>query len=512
VRDGRRALENGDPRLASNHAARALRYAPEDPEASELLRDSEAQVAVWLANRRRSLEATPPSSPLDDEERTLLVQLLLPGGDIESSAQALLDASTDPETRAEARFALAVSASERGEEVLSWDEFDELADESVPMARHAQALIWSAEENPYGEFLRTRSLARKARFRGVAFGPLRNGPRDRDLPRTVEYLIEIPSLVAVVGGLPARLIQAPFQSPDEQIPAVLARRYLERNPEGAHAEELREWLQDFEAGRGNHVGALRLAEASGEESGIGLERMRELAAQQAYDASLKERRRNVRMQLLTETARSFEGTDAGQRAGMRAREEMERATPQHIRISKGFLLENPNVAGPEGLALVPELLDDDDEDAELHPNGVSLLGGRIIEFSYLAESGDPDDEPRRVQKKISEERLARLVAQLEESNQRTLRTDRDAQVEHDADRDLFLERARLGVTDQIDRRASAESSYTFLGMRERYGLVRSRESILPFELVLQGSFEDFGLGAFPRLRMPRATPDQYLYH
>jgi hypothetical protein len=41
--------------------------------------------------------------------------------------------------------------------------------------------------------------------------------------------------------------------------------------------------------------------------------------------------------------------------------------------------------------------------------------------------------------------------------------------------------------------------------------VRSRESILPVQLVLQGSFEDFGLGAFPRIRMPKATPDAFLY-
>lgn len=48
-------------------------------------------------------------------------------------------------------------------------------------------------------------------------------------------------------------------------------------------------------------------------------------------------------------------------------------------------------------------------------------------------------------------------------------------------------------------------------MRERYGMVRGRESILPFELVLQGSLWDFSLGAFPRWREPRTTPDAFLY-
>ena len=60
-------------------------------------------------------------------------------------------------------------------------------------------------------------------------------------------------------------------------------------------------------------------------------------------------------------------------------------------------------------------------------------------------------------------------------------------------------------------RASAESTYAFRGMREKYGLVRSRESILPVEIVLQGSFDDFSLGGFPRFRMPKPTPDAILY-
>jgi hypothetical protein len=48
-------------------------------------------------------------------------------------------------------------------------------------------------------------------------------------------------------------------------------------------------------------------------------------------------------------------------------------------------------------------------------------------------------------------------------------------------------------------------------MRERYGMVRARDSILPFDLVLQGSFHDLSLGAFPRIRAPKETPDAFLY-
>jgi hypothetical protein len=42
-------------------------------------------------------------------------------------------------------------------------------------------------------------------------------------------------------------------------------------------------------------------------------------------------------------------------------------------------------------------------------------------------------------------------------------------------------------------------------------MVRGRESVLPFDLVLQGSLGDLTLGAFPRWRYPKQTPDAFLY-
>jgi hypothetical protein len=74
-----------------------------------------------------------------------------------------------------------------------------------------------------------------------------------------------------------------------------------------------------------------------------------------------------------------------------------------------------------------------------------------------------------------------------------------------------FERARVGLSGEIDPRPAAESTYSYRGMRERYGMVRSRESILPFSLVLQGSLTDLSLGAFPRFNAPRETPDAFLY-
>jgi hypothetical protein len=217
------------------------------------------------------------------------------------------------------------------------------------------------------------------------------------------------------------------------------------------------------------------------------------------------------MAMLKKIAREFHDTEAGRKAGEQAREELEKATPQRIQVTRAFLLENPRLAGPEGFALRPELLDDRLDNGELHPEGIAFVGARTLEFAFVNESGNDRDSPRKTYAEVSAERLARVAALLEETSLRILRVDRDAKVEYDADRDLFFERAKLGVTDAPDLRASAESTYAFRGMREKYGLVRSRESILPVEIVLQGSFEDLSLGAFPRVRMPKPTSDAILY-
>ena len=132
-----------------------------------------------------------------------------------------------------------------------------------------------------------------------------------------------------------------------------------------------------------------------------------------------------------------------------------------------------------------------------------------IELSYVGREGkDAAAEQRRVE--VSDAHLARIAATLEESAFRRTRLDRDATFPPDAGRETFFERARLGLADQSGRRGG-DSQFEFRGMRELYGIVRGRESILPVELVVQSGLEDFGFGAFPRIRMPRETPDQILY-
>jgi hypothetical protein len=513
VRRARRALDAGQPAAARAYAERALRYTPEDPDAARLRNEAEQRLARDWENRQRSLEAA-PALPIPGRQRPLALALLAPGGNVAGAAGALAAAEPEGPLADEAAFAQALASAARGRERTSWEQLEEIADagdERSNMARHAGALVYSPDQNPFRAFEAANRAITWSDWKGMALGQLAEGVPDHDLPWPIAWIGLVPALPASVVGLPARLIQFPFQHPERRVPAVLARRYLERFPQGEEAGDLRDWLLDYEQGRGNQVGALRVAESAPAPDPKRIARLREDAAEQALASAEKERRLEVRVPLLTEVASQFPGTEGAQRAGAAVREEIQQASAQRIRISKGYLIENPSVAGRSGLALRPELLDGELENGELHSQGVTLLGENTIELAFVGARGPAGAEPVLRRERVSEERLARLVAQLDETSERLARTDRDLRFEPDARRDLYFERARLGVAEDADHRPQARSSYEYIGLRERYGVVRGRESILPAEIVLQGSFTDFSLGAFPRFRPPKATPDQVLY-
>jgi hypothetical protein len=512
-----KALAKGDVRTALVYADRALRILPEDAGALRRREEATRRLLAERAELRRSLEATErPADAAPADVRPLALALLLPGGAIEASAQGLLARDPRGPLADEARFALATAQAESGRESRAWKTLHALAGagfEESNMARHAAALVRDPRRNAWEAFRAARWHDRRNRALWVLVGPFYAGARDRRLPEPLEWALDAPSIAESLMASPMRLIQLPWLRalPSAQAAAASARDYLALHPEGEHAQEVRDWLIDYEQDRGNWIGALATAQAAPASELEDLDRLRKLAAAQALDAAAREKNRDLRIEMLRLIAERYEGTPSAGVAEQRLRDEIETATVQRIRLSRGFLLENPRVAGPYGLALAPGLLDGDASNGELHPEGVALLGGRELEVCTIAPDGDEKAAPRRDRQTISAAHLARLVSEVEEADLRNSLLDRDDSFAPDAQRDVFFERARLGLADEVDARPTANSEYAYLGMRERYGLVRARESILPFELVLKGSLSDFSLGAVPRIKAPRETPDAFLY-
>ncbi|NRA07848.1 MAG: hypothetical protein HRU02_06775 [Myxococcales bacterium] len=517
---GQQALEDAHEALARSnappaffHASRALRLNPGDPKAQRAHDDSVELARRQRARLRRSLQVdvSDPREPVPAGSRELALAMLARGGDVEAAVAAL---PPDSPLREEAAFALATSRGHAGDDDAMWLGMRELAkaDDEGLMARHARAELSDPTRNAYGAFQQARRQEQVETVVWVLLGQAPTVPKS-NTTAVARWVLSLPGRIRSIGLLPMRLIQTPFrgQGPAAARTAVYARRYLTLDPEGSHAAELRDWLEEYERDRENWLAALRVAETNPQAGTEDLEALREKAAKQALGVAIREERRDLRVAMLYNVTRGFPDTSAGRKAGELAREEAEQRRLHQVRISRGFLEENPSVTGMNGLALDPALLDDDVSNGELHPEGVMLVGGRAVELSFVAAGGDEDDPPERVTTAISEDHLARLVARLEEQSFENSLLDSDAAIEPDATRDLVFERARLGLADIEDARPGAEARYAYRGMREKYGMVRSRESILPFELVVQGSLEDLSLGAFPRMRTPRRTPDAMLY-
>lgn len=506
------ALEHDQNELALLLAERSLRYAPDDTRTRRLRDTAEERIQQKDAELAQSLTVTPDPLPdlSDPRAHALLVALLLPDGDIVASSDAVLAGDPEGPLADPARFARANALAE----TQMWDSLAQLANddaETHPMARHARALVDSPTQNPWQAFEAAQGSDTRKTAAGLALGPLATGPRDRDLPLGVEWLLEAPTLVPILGGIPWRVLQTAIAPPETKGPALAASLYLQRYPDGVHASELRRWLIDQERDRKHYVRAHSLAAEDPSFDPTELAELAELAAGQSIEMADKQKRRDVRLSILQAAVTRYPNTASGDRAAVMVRETIENVTEQRVRISRGFLVENPVVAGPDGIGLRRELLDGNVHNAELHPNGVTLLGGRTIEIALVDVSGDEKDEPATMRQTISRERLSRLVSLLEETTLRNALLDPLAEQPTDARRDQFFERARLGVADTPDVRATAESSFVFVGMREKYKMVRTRESILPVEIVISGSLPDLGLGAFPRIRMPKETPDAVLY-
>jgi len=510
-----RALEKGDVRTALVFSDRALRIMPEDPESLERRDEAVAGLLALRANQERSLEAA-PANGVGPDARPLAVALLLPDGAIAATASELYASDPDGPLADEARLALAVAHGEADDEEQMWDELASLAagdPAESNMARHAAAMAFDGKRNAWEAFSQARAIDRRNRAVWVLVGPFYAGAHDRDLPEPLEWMFDAPTIAQSMMSSPLRLLQLPWLGalPSTLAVAVAGEDYLARYPQGAHADEVRAWLIDYEGERKNWIGALAVAQTDPEADLAELDRLRKRAAVQALDAAKREENRAMRVGMLRMIVERFEGTPSEVAAREELRTLIEEASAQRIRISRGFLLENPRVAGPRGLALAPGLLDGDPVNGELHPDGVILLGGRELEICTIADGEDEHAPPHRQRQSISPTHLARLVSEVEEADLQNSLLDEDDDFAPNSQRDVFFERARLGLADDVDVRATASSKYAYTGMRERYGVVRGRESILPFELVLKGSLSDMSLGAMPRFKAPRQTPDAVLY-
>ena len=372
------------------------------------------------------------------------------------------------------------------------------------MARYAGALLHSPDRNPYRRYREAAERDRSRRSRWLLLGPVAGGARERDLPRPLEYLLDVPTGASALLTAPVRLLQYRGATRRMGLDVLFAgERYVRRYPRGAHAAGVHADLERRYARAGLWPRALEHSRRHPGADARDAERYRERTAESLRASAQGERRADLKLAIYRSLLRDYADTPAAREAHAEVAELLDSASPQGIRLSRGFLRQHPAVSGPGGLGLRPELLDGKRRNGELAERGVTLVGGTFVRIEL--------EEREPALRQLSADRFARLAALLEEARYRELAEDERERPVSDPQRDRFLERARLGLLDRPDSRPAARSESEFLGSREKHGMAGARSSRLPFDVVVRGDLETLGLAATPLVRLPAPPADALLY-
>ncbi len=507
------ALEGRELERARILAKRALQNRPDSAPAAAVLERADSELAAHEARVRRSLamDGLTPAG-LDASSQATYAgiarsALVARAEVVAAEAGAWRSTGAPPEIGGELAFLESFSPLARGDEDGFFADLRgvaEIAPLGDPISSQAAAVITDPARNPYAFYLAAISADRRAQLGWLALGSHANGPRRRNLPRPIEYLLDLPAVAISLVTFPLRLIQYPSTRPRFGQGVLLAgERYTDRRPHGQHATEVNRDLAARYAERGQPGAALRHEQALPDPDAEAIARYREQIADQMYSAAEREQRIDMKLAILAGVTRDFSDTPAGDRAKTEFIAVKRALTPQSIRLTHDFLVEHPELWAPGALDLNRELLDGERRNGEIAEYGVVLLGRTVIEISL--EDRDP------VRRELQPEGFSRFVALLEQVSYSSLSRDAREKPIADPARDAFLAAARLGVVEAPDVRPSARSEAVYLSTHEKYGSVNARESILPVDLVLSGDIESFGLAAFPRIRLPKDPADAMLY-
>jgi len=507
------ALENRELERARVLAGRALQSRPDSARASAILESAESGIVAADARVRASLALDTVSPPtLDASSRSAYAELarealVARAEAVSARAGAWRSDGAPAEVGGELAFLESFGPLARGDEdgfFAGLRAVPDAAPRGDTIVRQAGAIVADPAQNPYAYYLAATSADRRAQLAWLALGPHANGPKPRDLPRPIEYLLDVPAFFISLATFPVRLIQYPSVRPRFGESVLLTgERYTERRPQGQHAEQVDRDLASRYAERGQPGAALRHEQALPDPDREAIARYREQVAEQMLSGAARERRIDMKLALLAAVARSYSDTAAGARARTEFIAEKAAITPQRIRLTHDFLVEHPELWAPGALELNPDLLDGARRNGEIAESGVVLLGRSAIEISL--EDRDP------VVRELPADDFARFVARLEQVSYASLTRDPRETPSADPARDAFLASARLGVVDAPDVRPSARSEAVYESTHEKHGFVNARESVLPVDLVLRGDIESLGLAAFPRIRLPQAPADALLY-
>jgi hypothetical protein len=346
--------------------------------------------------RKKALAlATPPprqtaGAPEDRDMRDLLNALALRDAETIQSHAAELEKKHRGKPAAEsARDAAAVGLEIKGRHEDAKKILQQVADSSAPHERQrAQSLLDSSDYNLLASFERARTQRTLDTVKFVLLG-------DDFLKRNL--LLGASPLAAAgpagAGSIAAanvmiigtNLFQVLTNNPiSHQNVVDKGVDYIRNHPESA--TDVYSILAGVYEDAGMYDKAIAYHEMSGKAPEKKLADLKEKAAREMLQAAAKTGDRGAQEHYLKQILDSYADSEAAKDA-MQRLARMTKLENQGLRMSKKFLLENPELYGAQGLALKPSLFDGNLSNMELADKGVSLVGDNEVLLNYQTSWG-----------------------------------------------------------------------------------------------------------------------------
>jgi hypothetical protein len=161
--------------------------------------------------------------------------------------------------------------------------------------------------------------------------------------------------------------------------------YIRNHPQSENASEVYKVLADAYEERGMFDKAINFHELAGTPQEK-IASVKEKAATALLNAAIKSQSRGTQEHYLTTLMDYYPDSRAAAEATKKLAE-LAKNDNQGLRMSKQFLIENPEISGPLGLGLKGSLLDGDPRNMELADRGVNLLDGNELIVYYQTPWG-----------------------------------------------------------------------------------------------------------------------------
>ena len=479
------ARHKKDFEKARFHAELASFFDPESQDAKKALAQMHKALDARHADRTKDpltrAEPKRPAAEQTDVTKLLAALSLRDADQIERLAveidkkyrgKALSDAAKDVE---------GVALEMRGRHEEAKKIVAQLARSSVtPEARkRASALLQSPEYNLLASFHDAQDERRLQTAKYVLLG--------EDLLR--KNLLYAAGAVAAAGPaaaatlgmvnailLSSNLYNAVTNNPITVQPVIDAGvAYVRNHPNSSDSTEVYKVLANAYEERGMFDRALAYHELAGTAQEK-LAALKEKAARALLAAAAKAKDRGAREYYLSRLIDDFAGSPAAAEATKKLAE-MAKDENQGLRMSKQFLMENPEIYGPNGLGLKASLFDGDTRNMEIASRGINLVSDRELLVYYQTPWG-VRSQSYAVSNKMSD----RFYVQLREKNHQIARADVNQRGKGSIGGIQGLPSAVLrGTPEKPESKPDEPDDTTFTLVREATG--RSYPKVLDHELL-----------------------------